>query len=132
MGTFAQFRANLLTYLLADTSLTALIGQRLYFQELASLPAAEARYPLVTLRQTRGQQAAFVHQQFPLYIGAHSDISEAEAQTIMRIVRNRFLTSSPSGLGFVIFPDGTPTATYVATARLHHVFSRMRCHRFGL
>jgi len=131
VATFTQFRADLLAHFLADTGLTALVDQRIYFQELASLPASEAIYPLVTIRITRGVQSAFVYQQFPLYINAHSDISEDEAQAISQLIRDRVLIL-PTGLGFVLYPDGTPSATYVSTARLHHIVRRFRCHRLGV
>jgi hypothetical protein len=119
----------MVTLLTGDAVIAALIADRVAWQELASLH--NPIYPLVTINTRRGHQEAFVHQQFPLIIGAHSERTQEEALTIAEAVATRLRNLTP-GLPFVVFPDGTPTMTYVAVARIHNIFIRYQCHRLGV
>lgn len=130
---FTDFRGKLLDFLIADAGITALVGAtNIHFAEPASLQ--NPVYPCITVQIRRGSQDSEVYQRFPLIIGAHSEISEFEAMTIMQVVGTRLqmpIFQTASG-GVIIFPSGTPTIVFVSTARIYNCFCRYILNRIGL
>lgn len=129
-GNYGQFRVNLLHFFLADPALTALIGEQMYFQQLATV--ALPLYPCVTVQTRRGSQHVSLYQEFPLILGAHSQVSQEEALGILTVLSNRVRDGDQTGTGFVLRHDGTPTGTYNAASRLQHFFLRTLCTRLGV
>ena len=130
---FTNFRATLLDFLIADAGITALVSaSSIHFAEISSLQ--NPSYPCITVQIRRGAQHVSIHQRFPLIIGAHSEISEYEAMTIIQAIGTRLqapIFQAASG-GVMIYPSGTPTTVWVSEARLHHTFVRYTLNRIGL
>lgn len=129
MSNFEGYRATVLNFLLGDINITALVDDRIYPQELATLP--EHDYPCITFRPTRGEEGSFVWQKFPVIFGAHSSVSMDEAMAVYQLLTAR-LVAGQAGIGFVFFPSGTPLPGFVPSDLLYSVFCRFTCWRIGL
>lgn len=144
MPSFNQFKEDFRDLLLVP-SVTSLVSQRIYYGDLASLqtdPGIAQRqggpasfpfpFPAVTLKIMEGQEAVFVHQFFPVMVGAHSNKSFDEAYLIMAAISDIYDNAQPDRKKFNVRADQIPFDFYEEESRLYHVFKQFRVNRIGV
>ncbi len=128
--TVNQFKTNLRTFVLADTAVTALIGQRFFGAALATLfHFDDSQFPLATFVIGPGAEThqGIVHT-FDLDLAAHSKDSHDEAQDVYDVLRTRLLNVIISPRITISF-SGSPQDLYDETGRIYSAFGRARVTR---
>lgn len=119
--TYVEFQAALLTYLLAQPTLTALVGDSLYFVNYASL--ADLVYPAITFQSAEGHDFLGIMNDFPAIAYVHSEKTYDEAHQIADLLsgQNGLLDGLLLSTKAVIRVIGNPTENYIEAPRLYNV-----------
>jgi hypothetical protein len=144
MPSFNQFKEDFRDLLIVP-ALTALVSERIYYGHLATLqtdPNTAQRqggpasfpfpFPAITIQINEGRETTFIHQFFPVTIGAHSNKHFDESYLIMAEISDIMDNAQPDRKKFTVRSDQTPVDFYEVESRLYHVFKQFRVNRIGV
>ena len=115
---YTDFQSSLLTYLLAQSSLTTLISDRVYFGEFYSLPPIA--YPACTLLLGDGKDFFGIVRDFPMNVYSHSELHFDEAHQVMDVLAG-LIDNYILGGAAVLRVTGNPVENYLEAPRLYNV-----------
>lgn len=125
------------SFLLADSNITDLVGQKIFFSDLYSLynddgtfsnPAFQlsgvSPFPSLILKMEEGPGNIYL-KEFPLLITAYSNLHYKEAYDILQVVHERiFSTANPDNIAFSF--SGSPSEYYEQKLRLYGTYMRIK------
>lgn len=115
---YTSFQASFLNYLLAQSTLTALVEDRLYFANFYSLPPIA--YPACTFLLADGKDFLGIVRDFPMTAYSHSELHYDESHQVMDVLAgllDNYILSNAA----VIRVTGNPIENYLADPRLYNV-----------
>lgn len=115
---YTEFESTFLTYLLGQSSLTNLIGDRAHFFLYETVVGLT--FPAITFQMTEGSDYLSIVRTMPVTAYSHSDKHFDEANTVMDIVIG-LLRGALLGGKLAISVTGNPIENYIAKVRLYSV-----------